>query len=229
MAMPSPTVYHRWLGWHAPDLRRLATVGSVGVIAAGLLALVSRWQVAVLGGWDAGALVFLGSVWPIILRADAPATEHLQIRKDLTRDTARLLLLVACAASLVAVVFALHLAGLETGGGRAVLIAIATGTVVVSWIVVNTVFTLRYATDYYRAPPGGAARIDFGGTPESAPPGYRDFAYVAFTIGMTYQVSDTSLRNRRTRRTVLVHALVAYLFGVVIVAAGVNIVAGLVG
>ena len=228
MAMPAPTVYHRWLGWHAPDLRRLVTAGSVGLVTGGLLALVVRWQVAVLAGWDASGLTFLGSVWPIILRADAAGTEHLQTREDITRDTARLLLLAACAASLVSVVFALRLAGLETGGERAALVGVATVTVVVSWIVVNTVFTLRYAADYYGAQPGGPARIDFGGTPASDPPDYRDFAYVAFTIGMTYQVSDTNLRDRRIRRTVLVHSLVAYLFGVVIVAAGVNIVAGLV-
>jgi uncharacterized membrane protein len=44
---------------------------------------------------------------------------------------------------------------------------------------------------------------------------------------MTYQVSDTSLRSSRTRRTVLSHALVAYLFGVVIVAGAINLIAGL--
>ena len=227
MGVPARTLYHRWLGWHAPELRRLVVAGGAGVVVGLLLAPVVRWQVAVLGGWDATGLAFLASVWPVILRADAAATEHLQTREDMTRDTARLLLLAACAASLVSVVFALHLAGLETGGRRAALIAVAVVSVVVSWIVVNTVFTLRYAADYYRAA-GDPAGIDFGGTPPSDPPDYRDFAYIAFTIGMTYQVSDTNLRNRRIRRTVLLHALVAYLFGVVIVAAGVNIVAGLV-
>jgi uncharacterized membrane protein len=236
MAMPAPTVYHRWLGWHAADLRRLASAGAAGLATCLVLAPFLRWQVVVLGGWDAAALVFLGSVWPIILRADAAGTEHLVTREDVTRDAARLLLAGACGASLVSVAFALHLAGLETGGWRVLFIAIATLTVVTSWIVVNTVFTLRYAADYYRTPAGPSAgpdpeartAIDFGGAPASDRPDYRDFAYVAFTIGMTYQVSDTNLRNRRIRRTVLVHSVLSYLYGVVIVAAGVNIVAGLV-
>jgi uncharacterized membrane protein len=228
MALPPPTMYHRWLGWHAPDLRRLATAASVGVAVGLVVAGFGSWEVAVLVGWDAAALVFLGSVWPIVFRADAASTEHLVTREDVTRDTARLLLLAASAASLVSVVFALRLAGLETGGSRAVLIAVATVTVVLSWIVVNTVFTLHYAADYYGAPPGGPESIDFGGAPASDRPDYRDFAYVAFTIGMTYQVSDSNLRNRRIRRTVLLHSLLSYLFGVVIVAGGVNIVAGLV-
>ena len=62
----------------------------------------------------------------------------------------------------------------------------------------------------------------------SEPPSYRDFAYVAFTIGMTYQVSDTTLRDRRFRRAVLNHALLSYVFGVVIVATSINLIAGLV-
>jgi uncharacterized membrane protein len=232
--VPARTAYHRWLGWHAADLRRVTSAGAVGLAAGLVLALFVPWQIAVLGAWDGGALVFLGSVWPIILRADAAGTEHLVTREDVTRDAARLLLAAASGASLVSVAFALHLAGLEQGGWRVVSIAVATLTVVVSWVVVNTVFTLRYAADYYGAAPGaggadGAAQaIDFGGAAASERPDYRDFAYVAFTIGMTYQVSDTNLRNRRIRRTVLVHAVLSYLYGVVIVAAGVNIVAGLV-
>jgi uncharacterized membrane protein len=98
-------------------------------------------------------------------------------------------------------------------------------TVVVSWTVVNTVFTLRYARLYYRGAGGG---VDFG-TDSTQPPDYRDFAYLAFTIGMTYQVSDTMLRDRGIRRTVLLHAVLSYVFGVVIVSAGVNVVAGLLG
>ena len=225
MAGPRRTVYHRWLGWHAPDLRRLVTAAAVGLIVAAAIWQFVSWQVAVLSGWDAAALTFLITVWAIIARTDGPHTEHLVLREDLTRDTSRLLLLAASGASLVAVVFALHLAGRESGAQRVLLISVATVTVVVSWTVVNTVFTLRYAHQYYSSPREG---VDFGGAPATAQPDYRDFAYLAFTIGMTFQVSDTSLRDRRIRRTVLFHALLSYVFGVVIVAAGVNIVAGLV-
>jgi uncharacterized membrane protein len=102
---------------------------------------------------------------------------------------------------------------------------VATFTLVVSWTVVNTVFTLRYADIFFSPPAEG---IDFGGAGESEPPSYRDFAYLAFTIGMTYQVSDTTLRDRRLRRAVLNHALLSYVFGVVIVATSINLIAGLV-
>ncbi|HEX6660135.1 MAG TPA: DUF1345 domain-containing protein [Ilumatobacter sp.] len=72
-----------------------------------------------------------------------------------------------------------------------------------------------------------ASGVDFVGVDEARGPDYRDFAYLSFTIGMCYQVSDTSLRDRTIRRTVMLHALMSYVFGVVIIATGVNIVAGL--
>ncbi len=137
-----------------------------------------------------------------------------------------MLLLGASVASLLAVGFALHLAGRESGPLQALIIGVALLTLVLSWIVVNTVFTLRYADLYFSSP---AEAIAFGDSAEQERRSYRDFAYVAFTIGMTYQVSDTTVRDRRIRRTVLFHALLSYLFGVVIVAAAVNLIAGLIG
>jgi uncharacterized membrane protein len=220
-----PTVLHRWVGYHAPSLRRLTIAAAVGIAGYLLAAPFVRWQVAALLGWDGAALTFLVTVWMTLGRAGAARTEVFVTREDISRDTARFLLLAAAIASLGSVIFALHLAGLEQGGQRAALIAVATVTITVSWTVLNTVFALRYAEDYYRGPPTG---IDFGGAEPSDRPDFRDFAYVAFTVGMTYQVSDTNLRNRRIRRSVLLHAFLSYLFGVIIVASVVNIVAGLV-
>jgi uncharacterized membrane protein len=225
VSVPSPTVYHRWLGWHAPALRRLLVAAVIGLVAGLALATVVPWRLAVLGAWNATALTFLLSVAPIILGADGRRTERIAVREDMNRDVARLLLLAASSASLVAVGFALGLARHESGTYRVLLVTMAAVTVFVSWTVVNTVFTLRYARLYYL---GAADGIDFGGD-TTRPPDYRDFAYLAFTIGMTYQVSDTMLRDRGIRRTVLEHALLAYVFGVVIVSAGVNVVAGLLG
>jgi uncharacterized membrane protein len=98
---------------------------------------------------------------------------------------------------------------------------------VLSWTVVNTLYTLRYADAYYKCDDGPG--VDFGGVSDDERADYRDFAYLAFTIGMCYQVSDQTIRNRKIRRTVLVHSLVSYLFGVVIIASTINAVAGLLG
>jgi uncharacterized membrane protein len=223
--IPQKTLYHRSLGWHAPALRRAIIVGTIGLIVALALLRIVPWELAGVVGWDAAALAFLMTVWPIIIRADSAHAEHLATSEDETRSSATVLLAAASVASLLGVVFVLSLAGREGGPLRVLLIGVAMLTVMLSWTVVNTVFTLRYANLHF----GSAARgIAFGDSGEPTGPNYRDFAYVAFTIGMTYQVSDTTVRDPRIRRTVLAHAILAYLFGVVIVAGSVNLTAGLV-
>jgi len=224
-ASPPPTLYHRWMGWHAPALRRAAVVVVVGLVIAGLLLRLLPWGLAVVGGWDAAALTFLMSVWPIILGADSSHAEQLATREDETRGSATVLLVGASVASLLGVGFALSLAGRESGAPRVLLIGVAVLTVVLSWTVVNTIYTLRYADLHFGS---GAAGIGFADSVGQQRPNYRDFAYVAFTIGMTYQVSDTTVRDPRIRRTVLSHAVLSYVFGVVIVGGSVNLVAGLV-
>jgi uncharacterized membrane protein len=134
------------------------------------------------------------------------------------------LLVGASVTSLVGVGLALDLAGRQSGPLRVLLIGAAVLTVVLSWTVVNTVYTLCYADLQHRSREAGIA---FGDPDGQEPPTYRDFAYVAFTIGMCYQVSDTTVRDRRIRGTVLSHAFLSYVFGVVIVAGSVNLIAGL--
>jgi uncharacterized membrane protein len=189
---PADTLYHRWLGWHASDLRRAVVVFAIGLIVAIVLLQFATRGVALIGGWDAAALTFLLTTWPIITQADGSRTEHLATREDPTRASATILLVGASVASLLGVGFALSHAGRENGLLRGVLIGLAVLTVMLSWTLVNTVYTLRY------------------------------------TIGMTYQVSDTTLRNTRLRRSVLAHATLSYVFGVVIVAGSVNLISGLV-
>ncbi|HYZ98794.1 MAG TPA: DUF1345 domain-containing protein, partial [Acidimicrobiales bacterium] len=187
-AAPSPTIYHRWLGWHAPALRRLVVASSIGLTVGLVLLAPATWELALIAGWNASALVFLVAVGPIIARADGPRTGDLVTREDETRGPAGLLLVGASLVSLLAVGFALGQASRESGGRGH--IAIATLTVVLSWTVANTVFTLRYAHLYFSRPTGG---IEFGDPDGPEQPAYRDFAYVAFTIGMTCDPSDPAL------------------------------------
>jgi uncharacterized membrane protein len=224
-AVPPPTRYHRWLGWHAPAMRRAVVVASIGLVVAAVLWWFVTWGMALVAGWDAAALAFLISVWPIIIRADSSHAAQLATREDETRGSATLLLLGASVTSLLGVGLVLSLAGRESGSARVLLIGVAVLTVVLSWTVVNTVYTLRYADLHFGS---RAVGIAFGDSAGQERPTYRDFAYVAFTIGMTYQVSDTTVRDPRIRGTVLSHALLSYLFGVVIVGGSVSLVAGLI-
>jgi uncharacterized membrane protein len=204
--------------------KRLLAGGLVGGVALAIaFAAGARWAVAVSIGWDLAALTIIGWVWASIARRDADATaEHSQV-EDPSRATADAVLLAACVASLFAVAYTLVAAGPETGAEKGVLIALALATVALAWASVHTVYALRYASLYYTPPVGG---MDFNADDR---PDYGDFAYVALTIGMCFQVSDTDLQARPIRRTALRHALLAYLFGTVIVAVAINTVASLLG
>lgn len=133
------------------------------------------------------------------------------------------MLVAASTISLVMVVLALHRASGSTPGMEVALTTAAMVVVVVSWLVVHTTFLRRYAHLYYDGTVGG---IDFPGDEALD---YRDFAYLAFTVGMTFQVADTDLTDTTVRATLLRHALLSYLFGTAIIAATINVLAGLVG
>jgi uncharacterized membrane protein len=200
---------------------RIAVAIAAGAVAAGAATALTPWQVAALTGWDVTAAVFLIWVWSSIWRLDGEQTADVATRVDDSRSAADLILIAACVASLTGVGFALLKASDTSGTARGLIAGVAVVSVVLSWASVHTVFTLRYARIFHIE--GGG--IDF--TEPGHVPDYRDFAYVAFTIGMTFQVSDTDLTSFSIRRTVLRHALLAYLFGIVIVAITINMVAGL--
>jgi len=205
-------------------MRRALTAFTDGLIVAVVLLPFVTWGLALVVGWDTAALTVLLTIWSVIIRADSSLAPQLAAREDETEGSARVLLVGASVASLLGVGYAAHLAGLASGAPRLLLIGVAVLTVVLSWAVMNTVYTLRYADQHFRSKPGG---IEFGTEDGQQHPGYRDFAYVAFTIGMCYQVSDTTLRDPLVRRTALAHAILAYVFGVVIIAGSVNLISGL--
>jgi uncharacterized membrane protein len=203
-----------------PALRRLAAGAAAGTATGAVAALLAPWQLAVLLAWDAAALAYLLSTLPV-LRHDGATTAALAGFEDESRRTADALLLGVCVVSLGAVGTGLAEANRADGREEVLLTAASVVTVVLSWCVVQTVHTLHYASLYYRRSGG----VDFGGTDE---PDYRDFAYLAFTVGMTYQVSDTNLSSPEIRRRVLAHALLSYVFGTVIIATTINVIASLI-
>jgi uncharacterized membrane protein len=193
-------------------------VGAAVAVAVG--ALVS-FPLGLLAGWDTAAVVYMAWIWVTILRRDADETAHRATTTDPDRRVTDVLLLTSAVASLVAVGSLLVRAAQLHGGAEALRVGLGLASVVLSWALVHTIFTLRYAHLYYDGPDGG---IDFNG---SGRPTYADFAYLAFTIGMTFQVSDTALTSQPVRRTALRHGLLSYLFGTGILATSINLVASL--
>jgi uncharacterized membrane protein len=204
---------------------RLVGALVTGVVGAVVMGLVGGWTFAPLVGWDVAAAVLVGATWATVAPMDAAHTARYAVREEPGRAILDVLLVGASVASLLGVGFVVAAGGSAHGVKGAFLVALAVVTVVLSWSMVHTMFTLRYARLYYTGPDGGIA---FNGSPDD-PPDYGDFAYVAFTLGMTFQVSDTNLTSKAMRRTALRHALLSYLFGVVIIAVMINLVVGLAG
>lgn len=198
-------------------LLAMIAVGLVGLVLAGLFA---TWRYAPLIGWDAAAVFFSGGVWLAVIPMDAEATESHARREDPAKTATSVLVVGASIASLVAVGVVLIAASSATGAKEGLLTGLAAASVVISWLLIHTLFTLRYANVYYEYGEG----VDFN---QKQKPRYSDFAYLSFTLGMTFQVSDTDLTIHQVRATALRHALLSYFFGAVILATTVNFVVGL--
>jgi uncharacterized membrane protein len=202
--------------------RRVTAAILVGA-AVTVIALVagSGWTVALTSGWGAAALLTSAMILLRIRGMDASQTAAIAQAEDYSRATADLVVLSASVASLVAIGFTLVEARHHTGVEKGLLILLAVVVVALSWTTVHLIYTIRYGDLYYGDPVGG---VTFN---EDDPPDYRDFIYLAFTIGMTYQVSDTNLSSKPIRHAATRHALLSFLFGAVIVALAINSVASL--
>jgi len=201
----------------------VAVAGAVGVVGAVIMGITRGWGFAALVGWDVMAAVFVVWIWWTIWPRDPRSTASHAVREDPGRPVLDLLLIGASVASLVGVGFVIAASGNSRGTGKAAYVALAVATVFLSWAVVHTAYTLRYARLYYAGKAGG---INFHQIPDHEPQ-YIDFAYISLTVGMTFQVSDPEVTSTVMRATILRQALLAYLFGVVIIGIVINVVAGL--
>lgn len=199
---------------------RLALSVVAGIAVGLVVGLAVRWDYGVLAGWIAGCGLYLLVVYLHTRGLDAEQTRAHAIREDPGRRITETLTAIGLLAGMTTVVVIL-VAAHGTGPLDYGIPALGLGAIIASWLLVQTLYTVRYARLYYS---DGERGVDFNQEDE---PTYGDFAYLAFTLGMTYQVSDTNLGSRAIRREALAQALVSYLFGAFILAATINIVAGL--
>lgn len=200
---------------------RLVVMLVVGVLSAVVTGLFGDLMLAVIFGWAAASVTYVVWVWLTVGRMDAATTASHATREDPSRAVADLLMLLASLASLGAIVFLLVGAHSTSDAEKGFLAAVAVMSVALSWVLLHTLFTLRYASLYYWDEQGG---VDFN---QSELPSYGDFAYLSFTVGMTFQVSDTNLETHDIRMAAMRHGLLSYLFGSIILATLINLVAGI--
>jgi uncharacterized membrane protein len=179
--------------------------------------------------WIAVAMSIIILDWIVILSAHPRDIRKVASLEDSSRLTIFLFVLVASLASLIAMYLLLKSTKGESEETVTGYIFLAMTAVVVSWWLVHTVFTMRYAhlfytvTDGHRTPTGG---LEFPG--DDKEPDYLDFVYFSFVIGMTFQVSDVEISSKQIRRLAWAHGLIAFAFNTAIVALSINVISGLV-
>ncbi len=200
-----------------------------GAVVAGVLlffALPAHWPVLsrVLVAWNGGVLLFLVLVysWMPALTAEQICAKY--IEEDAAAPVILVGAIIAAVLSLVAIVTVLSGIREFSGIVRTAHLGLSALTVVTSWTIVPTMFTLHYADMFYSAPPGQRP-LTFPSSPE---PVFWDFAYFSFTIAAACQTSDVATCGVAMRKVALAHTIIAFLFNAAILGFAINITAGLI-
>ncbi|HEX3928746.1 MAG TPA: DUF1345 domain-containing protein [Gemmatimonadales bacterium] len=193
---------------------------------AGFL-LPSDWATLtrILVGWNAGVAVFLILIvlWMSRLNADQICSKY--IEEDESAPFILVVVIVAALLSLIAIVDPLVTMKQVQGPERIAHFALAAVTLVDSWVLVPTMFTIHYADMFYSVVDGDRP-LTFPGTKR---PVFWDFAYFSFTIAAACQTSDVSTADTQARKVVTVHTVISFLFNASILGFAINVTAGLIG
>ncbi|TMR25927.1 DUF1345 domain-containing protein [Nonomuraea zeae] len=196
---------------------RLVCAVILGTVVGSLGWLIEDTPLAVLAGILSAATIFVVSGWIVMWPMDAAATRRNIRREDFRPAAEEVVIVLVAVCGLVSIVVLL-IRGHSSSHAAA---AAALGGVFMSWASLHLMYATRYAHLYYETSSGG---IDFNSSDE---PTYRDFFYFSYNLGMTYQVSDTSVSSQTIRRVVLRHTLLSYVFGTVVLATTINLVVGI--
>jgi uncharacterized membrane protein len=188
----------------------------IAALVVGLAAsTVLPWSRAAMVGFDAGAVLFLLLIFPVLWR-EQTAAQMKRYARDNDANRVMLLVITSLVSIIVLTTVAVELA--SKGKPDIVLVIV---TLTLAWLFANLVYALHYAHLYYlEDKPGG---LGFAGEDD---PDYADFIYFAFTLGMTFQTSDTDVETRRLRRIVTLHSLAAFVFNIGVIAFTINILGG---
>lgn len=203
--------------------RRALLSLAVGLAAGVVVAVSATPRLLPLTAWTVTVAVLLTWVWRRSWSQDAEGTKHLAEQEQTSRST-DVWLITAAVASLAVVVVALVQSSSQRSSPTAVAsVILSVVSVALSWALINTVFAFKYARMFFLDEPDDGG-IDFG---DVDAPTYVDFAYMAFTVGMSFAVSDTEPTTTRVRRVALGHALLSYAFGTGVLAVAINLVTNL--
>ena len=198
----------------------------VAVLCFALMPSHLTWATRLIGTWNAFVYTTIGLIWTVIATAEPKEVVKTAQLQDTGRTALFVLVVGGACASVFAVAYELATAKGIDHGHAGLHVAFSIATVAASWVMVHSVFTLRYAHFYYGTDEKDKPRqgLNF---PDEDEPDYLDFAYFSFVLGMCSQVSDVSVSSSSLRRLALVHGLIAFAFNVAIIGLSINTVSGL--
>ena len=204
---------------------------SLVVCAIVLYFTVGRFTVpsVILFAWMSFSLSVIIMLWITFLSSHPREVAKIARLQDSSRTMIFAFVITGSLISLAAVYFLLKSVKSHAGDVNGHILLSITA-VFISWWMVHTIFTTRYAHLYYDITNDDGTTRPVGGLlfPEEEHPDYMDFVYFSFVIGMTFQVSDVNITSRQIRRLAWLHGLISFVFNTAIVALGINIISGLV-
>lgn len=179
--------------------------------------------------WDVFSLVFCAQCLYIFFNRTTNEIRAYARQEDGSRLMVFVLIVIACFASMLMVLL-LMLSTESREAGLVLYLPVAVAGILLSWVMIHCMFAIHYAHIYYDDDEEDNTR-HIGGLefPQEKHPDYLDFAYFSFVIGMTFQVSDVEISNKKLRRLALLHGLLAFGMNTFVVALTINLVAGLKG
>ncbi len=215
--------------WNLHDRRRALICGSLGLAAAILACrlLGWLWEFSFLVGWILALASYLVLLGIVIFSANGPMTQERVSKDEPNRMALMVLTVFASLFGTVVVGFLLTAVGKHSLGHSRLLLTLSVLAVLLAWFHLHTAFGQHYARLYYEGKDihgrpfqeGMRKGFAFPGTDQ---PTYLDFLYVAFTLALTYSMSDVNVKSELLRRTVLIHSLVSFFFYSVVLAGVLN-------
>jgi len=208
----------------------------ISLVISGIILLLSLGHCStpavILVTWIAFALTIIIMDWVIILSSHPMEVRKIARIQDSSRTLIFLFVIVASIVSTLAIFFLLKSSKHLSPEAVTEHVLLGMASVIVSWVLVHTIFTLRYAHMYYTTDVDDDGKkktlggLEFPG--DEKQPDYLDFVYFSFVIGMTFQVSDVEISSRQIRRLAWIHGMISFAFNTAIVALSINVISGLV-
>ena len=216
-----PSLKHYW----QVRPRLLISVGA-GILCAVLMPAHISWLQRLIVGWNVMAWIYLLCLWHLMLGSTPQSTKQLARKQDESASQVLAMVSLGCAVSILAILFELGTAKQVNDALKTLQLALTGSTLVVSWLLLPTAFTMHYAHLFYRQR-GNTEVLPLLFPGKLAEPSYWDFAYFSFTIAVASQTADVAVGTADVRKITLLQSVISFVFNILILGLSINVGAGL--